>query len=1075
MNILSEPRTKDRRAHPRIACSIECVIPETKKGRILNLSADGALVALAEPLQEKQTDVQLQFLLEDDSQTFVIPARIVREAVCLPQSMHIGLSFVHPEQQIKQRLYSFVLAKLLREAGLHRTSKSLKSEHIKTISESVNIAHVLHLELQPGTKGTLFQYEIAEQLRTIYLQKITDEEIVIQVVAKDSLWLAPSTKVHLFFTLGFAFLYFEAWVIKQQDNLIYLTFPKMLSRISRGADSHSMYVEIPLPYPIGRNLICEVLEVFDTGIAIKMDPHDTYFLPGTPIRELILQGVENRFKHHSQAQVANIIPVKAEEHTVEYLRVELDFTVQNPLIAKGIHPAYQYKKNSDSIFAKVKKLFGYFLSLRPPLPKNANSLKDIEIVRYVNRKHEEIVAIINTTPRSPNTRLHAPLIIIPPAHGKRKESTLSLALTLVENFIRHQQAVVVLRFDGIRNVGESYNDLECRESGREMAHFTLSQGVEDIQATLDYAYNNSIFLPTKVILVTPSIQGVVGRKAVFLEQGKRIHYWLGSTGVPWAQDIIKNASGGIDYVTLYANGHKIGERSILGQVIQGDQFCEDVLVSKLAFKQDAKQEIAQINIPITWILGRYDAWVDPDAIHEVFRTPALAPRQVYEVDCGHVPLQSDDALKLFELITQEIWQFLFRQKTTVSYPHRQEFLRIKSAEWGRLPKFSLPNKQDYWRNYLLGESDRNIRYDILNSTDEYLQFLDKQAELLEVNSSHRIADMACGTGNFSMRLLSHHVLQKNQKIDHLSLVDFVPEALAKVEAKITQLKKEYPSAMPEITSHCINLELSPLHIFKQFLTKGYHNYEGLENAIEGLSKYSIEMWKSNSHWRLHEILRGRILDPRDIEFLQQRFPVNEQEIILDMNRLSRFVQGKWEQSDLSREGEYGLQIGKSLRVKDIKLKHLSLDDKDKLEQLPFPDGNFDRIICSLGLSYIKNPIETLKEFYRCLSPGGILVASSMRPDVDMSRICQNLLRKLETGAEVVLPEGMSRAAFIDDLRHYLNHAAYLLRLEEEGYFSFFSGDELTDLLEQAGFRRVRNEDAFGDPPQACIVVGQRLA
>ncbi|PYV93313.1 MAG: hypothetical protein DMG05_01840 [Acidobacteria bacterium] len=136
----------------------------------------------------------------------------------------------------------------------------------------------------------------------------------------------------------------------------------------------------------------------------------------------------------------------------------------------------------------------------------------VDIVTYFNHRNEEIVAILNTTSKS-QKKIKAPVVIIPPAFGRRKETTGILALTLVENFKRHQRDVVVLRFDGIRCIGESYKDPSCRFEGKEMINMTLSQGMEDILTALDFVYDNPRFVPTDVILVSFSLTACMARRA----------------------------------------------------------------------------------------------------------------------------------------------------------------------------------------------------------------------------------------------------------------------------------------------------------------------------------------------------------------------------------------------------------------------------------------------------------------------------------------------------------------------------------------------------------------------------------
>jgi hypothetical protein len=55
-----------------------------------------------------------------------------------------------------------------------------------------------------------------------------------------------------------------------------------------------MFVAIPLPYPPGRKLRCEVLDISSTGLAFKLARDAPYFLPGTPLREVAILGVPRR-------------------------------------------------------------------------------------------------------------------------------------------------------------------------------------------------------------------------------------------------------------------------------------------------------------------------------------------------------------------------------------------------------------------------------------------------------------------------------------------------------------------------------------------------------------------------------------------------------------------------------------------------------------------------------------------------------------------------------------------------------------------------------------------------------------
>ena len=98
------------------------------------------------------------------------------------------------------------------------------------------------------------------------------------------------------------------------------------------------------------------------------------------------------------------------------------------------------------------------------------------------------------------------------------------------------------------------------------------------------------------------------------------------------------------------------------------------------------------------------------------------------------------------------------------------------------------------------------------------------------------------------------------------------------------------------------------------------------------------------------------------------------------------------------------------------------------------------------------------------------MASSFRPDVDMSRVYTKLVTRIEADPDYVAPNGMTKEDFLSSVRSFANSAAFLIHLEEEGHFKFFSRLELKGLLEGAGFDNVTLHDSFGHPPQAYIAV-----
>ncbi len=127
--------------------------------------------------------------------------------------------------------------------------------------------------------------------------------------------------------------------------------------------------------------------------------------------------------------------------------------------------------------------------------------------------------------------------------------------------------------------------------------------------------------------------------------------------------------------------------------------------------------------------------------------------------------------------------------------------------------------------------------------------------------------------------------------------------------------------------------------------------------------------------------------------------------------------------------------------------------------LMFADGCFDKVCCSLVLSYLTRPESLLTELHRVLKPGGRIVLSSMKPFCDMSEIYRDYM-------EQHISEGELEAG-----RDLLRAAGKIRLKEEQGIYTFFSGEELAALLQGAGFRHCKVHQSFGG--QAAVVVAEK--
>lgn len=125
----------------------------------------------------------------------------------------------------------------------------------------------------------------------------------------------------------------------------------------------------------------------------------------------------------------------------------------------------------------------------------------------------------------------------------------------------------------------------------------------------------------------------------------------------------------------------------------------------------------------------------------------------------------------------------------------------------------------------------------------------------------------------------------------------------------------------------------------------------------------------------------------------------------------------------------------------------------------FAPGTFDRICCSLLISYLRRPHELLRELHRVLKPGGRLVVTSMKPFADLSDLYRRYVEKHTAEHEV------------ESARDLLRAAGKIKVKEEQGYYTFFSGEELAEALQAAGFRSTQVTTGFGN--QATVVAAEK--
>jgi ubiquinone/menaquinone biosynthesis C-methylase UbiE len=333
----------------------------------------------------------------------------------------------------------------------------------------------------------------------------------------------------------------------------------------------------------------------------------------------------------------------------------------------------------------------------------------------------------------------------------------------------------------------------------ENIRFTFSQGVRDIQATLDFLERSPDYRPSRTVLVSFSGASIDSRRAVALEGGRRIDGWVSVVGSADLQSMMRVISGGVDYLGGVERGVQFGFQGVLGLTVDVDTSSRDALAHKMAFLEDARRDFAKIRVPITWVHGRHDAWMNLERVRHVLSFGDTSRRRILEVPTGHQLKSSREALGIFQLIAREVSQIALGRSLTPRLPDLVELGRRRQAERDRLPIASVNVKQ-FWRDYLVGR-DGSLGMELLTSTKTYREFIASQIQALSLREGDRVLDLGSGTGSFPRQLTA--CLPDDRRVEIIEL-DYVREALLRTRARL-----EATPAARNVSVRYVECDLAP--------------------------------------------------------------------------------------------------------------------------------------------------------------------------------------------------------------------------------------------------------------------------
>jgi ubiquinone/menaquinone biosynthesis C-methylase UbiE len=1065
-------RVSEMRRSYRASCSLFEIHSQRRDIQIVsidNISTEGLLVSFKGKLKPRE-HIEVSFLLPGDLRALILHGQVMYVINNTFRDIsNAGIKLQNVGKADRARVRNFVIdvTSGLTVRQLHQVLADGELDPTYQISDSAKISSILEtLRSRNAHLNVLFDTSL--EIHNLDLLEISEDHSSFSSSRPAGLPIPPGAlpfNAYCSFYLADGSYYFKTELIQSGNERFDYRFPSVIYQSEKRSYQRKILklqteVDLTVPSRNGDKKLYKgrLVDISWRGFLCELSQDDQ-------TRKAFERGTYVEYRVHEQLGldrhgVVRHLKTKLDERGRQTLQIGIEAGVQ--------HTGFKYRRFTEEQWRHQK-------NSRQPTSCTLAGTIDTLPVRYFNERGQDIAALLNAS-RLPVT---APVVLIPPAFGKKKEALSPLVLTMLQNFRRKGKDLVTLRYDGIDRPGESYREDRNPERGSEMLHYRLSQGLADLRTSLEYVHNNPFFSPQEVILITFSMSSIDARKLLMDGQGDLVDHWISCMGIASAKTTIGNILGGIDIIGNYKMGVRNGKGGMLGYLVNFDTLAQDLIENKYAYMTDSRNDMSKVPHPVLWIYGSHDKWTESEEVRDIMGVKSKGRREVIEIPTGHNLRSSSDAIMTFKLITAYLYEELFGEPLDVASPDKEEMIRLIACERERLTYNEELDRELYWKNYLIGTARNSAGYDFYRNIEDFRGFLSHQAELLDPGGSERIADMGCGTGLLTEMML-HRLIRcgMDGQPAEIVAVDFIEDALAKTRKKLELLCEAYP----QLRKHSLktvktDLEPSRLLPVKMLIENPSLGFDFLRNRIPGLRNMTVDLLIQKTSLELLEILQGCDMTESRRRYLEASLKDGHCSAVLDLNRAARFLKRKLTSADLlqpnhSLEGYLPVEMYRSLSCRDIRFEVLSFGDGISCSRETFPDGGFDKIAASLFISYIHNPDLVLRDFYRILKPAGLLLVSSMRPDCDISTIFTDYINTVK-GTNPEMPDRKNRDQELAEARAMLNEAAALFTLEEDGYFHFFSGHELAAMLQTAGFVDIKTYYSLGNPAQAVIVTGKK--
>ena len=356
-------------------------------------------------------------------------------------------------------------------------------------------------------------------------------------------------------------------------------------------------------------------------------------------------------------------------------------------------------------------------------------------------------------------------VVMTSGWGQTKESTGVLASALATALGSTRRPVEIVRFDYRNSRGGSWIDPKFLVPGREALGYRASGAVNDLTAVVD-SLADRIGPDGVIVLIGISFSGPFALQVAC--DHPRVSGLVQMMAATDLQDLIRRSTGGIDVVAELDRGSPTGHLDILGVMLDTRTAIGDAVAIRLATFVHSEDLMHRCDVPVMWMLGASDRFVDPERVRRL--CDATADATILELPGGHVPTSSAEVLGCVWPMARAIAGWAGGSLDRLAVPDEEVALALWQDELDEAPRLPMPRPEDYWRNYLLGDAGL-MGYEILALTDQYRQLMADQVRLADLSPGDRIVDLGSGLGN-----VLDHLPSLEPPLD-LLLCDLASEAL----------------------------------------------------------------------------------------------------------------------------------------------------------------------------------------------------------------------------------------------------------------------------------------------------------